>query len=238
MLTEQGCRFALPPPHLIARAHKSKIWRVLLVDEHPLVRVPLATLINAEADFVVCGQACNRREGLAVAQAELPDLALVDLKLRNSHGLDLIKDLHRQQPAVAVIVLSAFDGDDWAERSLRAGARGFISKEQQPAELLAAMRQVLAGEYHVSGSVARRLTKTWPSPGGSTGHLDELPDREFQVLWYIGHGYSVREIAENLRVAVPTVETYRTRLKERLGCGDHTDLLKCAIQWARSQGPL
>jgi DNA-binding NarL/FixJ family response regulator len=182
----------------------------------------------------VCGQACSRTEALTVARAKSPDLAVVGLKLRDSHGLDLIKDLHAQRPDLAVIVLTTFDGDIWVERSLRAGARGFVSKKQQPAELLAAMRQVLAGEVYVNGPVVRRLAKTWAGPGGSTDRFDELPDREYQVLWYIGHGYSVREIAQHLRVSVPTVETYRRRLKDKLGCDDHTDLLKCAIQWAHS----
>jgi DNA-binding NarL/FixJ family response regulator len=218
----------------MVRVTKSKVSRVLLADEHPLVRVPLAAVINAEPDFAVCGQACNRTEALAVARAKSPDLALVGLKLHGSHGLDLIKDLRSQQPDVAVIVLTPFDDDHWVERSLRAGARGFVSKKQQPAELLAAMRQVLAGEYFVHGSVVRRLAKTRTGTGGSTARLDDLPDREYQVLWYIGHGYTSREIAEHLRVSVPTVETYRSRLKDKLGGGNHTDLLKCAIQWAHS----
>jgi DNA-binding NarL/FixJ family response regulator len=216
----------------MVRSTKSKVARVLLVDEHPLVREPLAALINAEPDFAVCGQACNRTEALAVAQAKSPDLALAGLKLHGSHGLDLIKDLRSQQPDVAVIVLTPFDDDHWVERSLRSGARGFVSKKQQPAELLAAMRQVLAGEIYVSSSVIRRLAMSWTGEDSSTARLDDLPDREYQVLWYIGHGYTSREIAEHLRVSVPTVETYRSRLKDKLGCDDHTDLLKCAIQWA------
>ena len=151
-----------------------------------------------------------------------------------SHGLDLIKDLHSQQSRVAVIVLTAFDEDNWVERSLRAGARGFVSKKQQPAELLAAMRKALTGEVYLDDSVVRRLAKTWAGADSATAKLDDLPDREYQVLWYLGHGYSVREISEHLRVSVPTVETYRSRLKDKLGCEDHTDLLKCAIQWAHS----
>jgi DNA-binding NarL/FixJ family response regulator len=218
----------------MASVTKSKVRRVLLVDEHPLTRVPLAALINAEPDFVECGQACSRNEALAITRAKSPDLAVVGLKLRDSHGLDLIKDLHSQRPEVAVIVLSTFEGGNWVERSLRAGARGFVSKAQQPAELLTAMRQVLAGEYYINGSVVRRLTKTRAGASSSTDRLDELPDREYQVLWYIGHGYPVSEIARHLHVSVPTVETYRSRLKDRLGCDDHTDLLKCAIQWAHS----
>ncbi len=218
----------------MAKAAKSKAQRVLLVDEHPLVRVPLATLINAELDFVVCGQACSRTEALAVARVKSPDLAVVGLELRDSHGLDLIKDLHSQWPDVAVLVLSALDGDNWGERSFRAGARGFVSKTQQPAELLTAMRQVLAGEFYFNSSVIQRLAKHRSSAGDLTTRLDDLPDREYQVLWYIGHGYAVREIAQRLRVSAPTVETYRNRLKVKLGCDDQTDLLKCAIQWAHS----
>ena len=217
---------------------KSKARRVLIVDEHPLVRVPLAALIDAHPDFVVCGHACNRREALAVAHAKSPDLALVGLKLRDSHGLDVIKDLHSWRPELCVIALSMFDGYNWIERSLRAGARGFVSKAQQPADLLAAMRQVLAGGLYVQGAVGRRLAKHWAGADSSAARLDDLPDREYQVLWYIGHGYPVREIAEHLRVSVPTVETYRSRLKEKLGCDDHTDLLKCAIQWAHDQPAL
>jgi DNA-binding NarL/FixJ family response regulator len=218
----------------VAKTEVAKVHRVMLVDEHPLVRVPLAALIDAEPDFIVCGQARNRTEALSFLPAKDPDVAIVGLKLHDSHGLDLIKDLHSQRPEVAVIVLSTFEGGNWVERSLRAGARGFVSKAQQPAELLTAMRQVLAGEYYINGSVVRRLTKTRAGASSLTDRLDELPDREYQVLWYIGHGYPVSEIARHLHVSVPTVETYRSRLKDRLGCDDHTDLLKCAIQWAHS----
>lgn len=222
----------------MATVTKSNVGRVLLVDEHALVRMPLAALISAEPDFKVCGQACSRQEALAVAQAQILDLVVVSLKLRDSHGLDLIKDLQKQQPKVAIVVLSMFDGISWVERSLRAGARGFISKKQQPAELLTAMRQVLAGEYYINSSVVRRLSKTAAGTSGFSDRMDELPDREFQVLWYVGHGYTMREIAEHLRVSVPTVETYCSRLKARLGCENQTDLVKCAIQWAHSNAVL
>lgn len=203
-----------------------------------MVRVPLAALIDAEPDFKVCGQACSRTEGLTEARAKSPDIALVGITLRNSHGLDLVKDLHHQVPGVAVIVLSTFEAENWVERSLQAGARGFVSKGQEPAELLAAMRQVMAGEIYVNGPGGRRLAKTLARGGNPTDPLDDLPDREYQVLWHLGHGYSVREIAERLRVSVPTVETYRSRLKDKLGCDDHADLLKCAIQWAHSNPTL
>lgn len=218
----------------MVKAVKPSARRVLLVEEHPMVRAPLAALINAEHDFLVCGEAGGRTEALDVARVSSPDLALVGLKLRHSHGLDLIKDLRLQRSSLAVIVLSTFDGNNWVERSLRAGARGFVSQKQEPADLLAAMRQVLAGEFYVNGSVVQRLARTLSARAGTPNQLDDLSDREYQVLWYIGHGYPLREIAEHLRVSVPTIETYRTRLKEKLGCHDQADLLKCAIQWAHS----
>jgi DNA-binding NarL/FixJ family response regulator len=215
---------------------KKTAARVLIVDDHPLVRVPLAALINAQPDFVVGGEAGDRAEAMAIMQTEpLPDLVLVDLRLRGSHGLDLLKDLHSQWPKLALIVVSMYDDDNWVERSLRAGARGFVSKAQPPAELLAAMRQVLAGGMYLNDAAARRLAT---HRAGATGSVNDLPDREYQVLWYLGHGYTVNQIAEHLHVSVPTVETYRSRLKEKLGCDDHTDLLKCAIQWAHSHPTL
>lgn len=209
------------------------------MDPHPLVRMPLAAFIDGQPDFVVCGQAADRAEAVALVQGKPPpDLALVELGLRGSHGLDLIKDLHALRPHLAVLVLSMYDEDSWAERSLRAGARGFVSKAQQPAELLAAMRQVLAGGVALTDAVARRLALHRADSGNSRGGVDDLPDREYQVFWYIGHGYPVTQIAACLRVSVPTVETYRRRLKEKLGCDDHIALLKCAIQWAHSSSRL
>ncbi len=210
----------------------------MLVDEHPLVRVPLAALIDAEPDFIVCGQARNRTEALSFLPAKDPDVAIVGLKLHDSHGLDLIKDLHSQRPQLPVIVLSTFDRESWVERSFRAGARGFVSKKQQPAELLTAMRRVVAGELYFKGPVVRRLAKAQARAGAPSTYFDDLPDREYQVLWYTGHGYLAKEVAQLLRVSVPTVETYRSRLKERLGCEDQAELLKCAIQWAHSSPTL
>jgi DNA-binding NarL/FixJ family response regulator len=209
--------------------------KVFIVDDHPLVRERLAEVINHERDLTVCGEAEDRHHALQGIQATKPDLAIVDLALKDSHGLDLIKDLEVHCPNVLVLVLSMHEESLYAERVIRAGARGFITKQQASQNILQAIRRVLAGEVYLSDQMAGQIVSKiagHPRPGGLP--IDMLSDRELQVLELIGAGYATDQIAEQLHLDVRTIETYRARIKEKLNLPDAAGLLQTAIQWVQS----
>ncbi len=207
---------------------------ILLVDDHPLVRESLKILIRREPDLAVCGEAEDREQALELAAADEPDLALVDLTLKNSHGMELIKDLGNLWPKMKILVLSMQDEALYAERVIRAGARGFISKREMPRKILQAIRHVLAGEVywsekaaaHVASKIAR---STFP---GADLSAEILTDREIQVFELIGAGQSTQQIAAALHINVTTVATYRARIKEKLNLKNALELLQYAIRWS------
>jgi DNA-binding NarL/FixJ family response regulator len=207
--------------------------RVFLVDDHPLVREWLTNLINQQPDLVVCGEAESAPQAQAAIVQLLPDVAIVDLSLTNSSGLELIKDLHAACPGVAVLVLSMHDESLYAERVLRAGARGYIMKRETTHNVIAAIRQVLAGKTYISDKVAAALaaqlvaSKT-PLRGSP---VEQLSDRELAVFELLGQGRGTRQIAETLRLSVKTVQTYCGRIKEKLNVGSATELIREAVRW-------
>ena len=204
-----------------------------MVDDHPMVRERLAEVINREADLQVCGEAEDRFEALRVIAEARPDLAIVDLTLKNSNGLDLIKDLQAMHPQVRVLVVSMQEETLYAERALRAGAQGYITKQEATRNVLLAIRQVRAGEIYVSAAMAAKITATviGHQRTGSRGTIASLADRELQVFELIGAGFSTKEIADQLFLEVKTVETYRARIKEKLRIKDSSELLRSAIAW-------
>ncbi len=210
-----------------------KTVRILLVDDHPLVREGLAEALAQEPGFEVCGMAEDRHEAFQAAETARPDLAVIDLLLKSSSGLELIKDLHARWPKLLMLVVSMQEESVYAERVLRAGARGYITKQRATREIVAAIRRVLNGEIYLSGTMAatviQRLTAQPQAAGDSVA--DALSDRELQVFELTGLGLGTREIAERLRIDVKTVETYRARLKEKLKLSDGSELLKLAIRW-------
>ena len=220
-------------------ADSGKVVRVLLVDDHPVVRDGLADAINREPDLQVCGMAEDRPEAFHVAETATPDLAVVDLLLKNSSGLELIKDLHARWPKLLILVVSMQEEKVFAERALRAGARGYITKQRATRDIIAAIRRILGGEIYLSESIASavisRLTSNPQALSDSV--TDSLTDRELQVFELTGIGLSTREVAERLQVDVKTVETYRARLKEKLNLKDGTELLKLAIRWNKERSP-
>jgi DNA-binding NarL/FixJ family response regulator len=214
-----------------------KATRIVLVDDHPVVRDGLAEAINHEPDLTVCAVAEDRAGAMDAIERKAPDLAVIDLMLKDSSGLELIKDAHARWPRLLILVVSMHDETLYAERVLRAGARGYITKQQATRDILLAIRKVLAGGIYLSekttSTVLSRLSLQPQEPGDST--IDLLGDRELQVFEMIGRGLSTREIAENLRIDTKTVDTYRARIKEKLNLESTSDLLKVAIRWQQER---
>lgn len=203
------------------------------MDDHPLVRERLAEIIQREEDLTVCGEAEDRHEALAVAASQKPDLAIIDLSLKNSDGLELIKDIRSRWPKVLMLVVSMHDESLYAERVIRAGARGYITKQEATRKILLAIRRVLGGGIYlneeVAGHIIGRLTAR--SDSAAATPAEELADRELQVFDLIGRGLDTAEIAARLHIAVKTVETYRARIKEKLQLRNSSGLRQCAISW-------
>jgi DNA-binding NarL/FixJ family response regulator len=215
----------------------SKRSRILLVDDHPLVRERLAEIINREKDLVICGDAEDRHQALQVAKACHPDLVIVDITLKSSDGVELIRDLHARWPALLTLVVSMHDESLYAERALRAGARGYITKQEATRNILSAIRRVLSGQIYLNDRIASRILSRLATPARLAGSTlaELLADRELQVFELTGRGLNTRQIAARLHLGVKTVETYRARIREKLNVRDPDDLLSLAISWAHRQ---
>jgi DNA-binding NarL/FixJ family response regulator len=210
--------------------------RVIIVDDHPLVRERLAQIFNHELDMEVCGEAEDARQAMEIIRMESPDLVIVDITLKNSSGLDLIKSIKLHSPPLPILVLSMHEESLYAERVLRAGANGYITKHQQPAEVLTAVRRVLAGEVYVSEKMASEFLRSISSGVKSAPHsVDRLTDRELEVLDLIGRGRTTREIASKLGLGVATIDTYRARIKEKMNFNNASELLHFAIRWVQDR---
>ena len=206
--------------------------RVFLVDDHPLVRHALRDVLRHERDLEVCGEADDRDVALKGIAAAQPDLAIVDLRLRTSDGLELIRDLKNRHPKVLSLVLSMQDESITAERAVRAGARGYVSKQEPPKKIMEAVRKVLGGEIYWSEKAAAQVASRIASPTATSASIaDTLSERELQVFETIGLGKSTHQIGELLHIDVSTVETYRARIKEKLHLKDGSELLQTAIRW-------
>lgn len=214
--------------------------RVLIVDDHPIVRQGLRRMIEPEPDLVVCGEVQTEREARSAIRALAPDVVIVDISLGQGDGLELVRDVHAQHPDLPMLVLSMHDELIYAERLLAAGASGYIMKQAASELLLIALRQVLAGGTYLSDSLASNLGRTErAAPAGSVDPIGRLSNRELQVLSLIGRGLSSREAAEALGLSVKTVETHRQGLKRKLNLATNAQLLQYAINWyaSRSQPP-
>lgn len=209
---------------------------VLIVDDHPIVRQGLAQLIDQEQDLEVCGQAEDAHEAMQAIHTFDPDMVIVDISLKDTSGMDLIKDLKVQYPDLPVLTLSMHDEAVYGERALRAGARGYIMKQEATEKVVTAIRRVLAGELYVSdGMAAKMVSKIVGGGTRKTGSpVDCLSDRELEVFRLIGEGFSTREMAEKLHLSVKTIETYRAHIKDKLGFEDANELLRSAIQWVNT----
>jgi DNA-binding NarL/FixJ family response regulator len=210
---------------------------VLVVDDHPFMRAGIAQLIERQADLRVCGEAGNPAEALQALARAKPDLILTDLTMPGRSGLEFIKDLRAAHTDVAVLVISMHDEVVYAERALRAGARGYIMKEAGGENLLAAIRQVLRGEIYVSPRMSARILEGFSTtrPRGSSSPIEKLTDREFEVFQLIGQGKSTRDIAQQLHLSTKTVDVHRSNIKAKLELGDVTALIRHAVRWVETQ---
>jgi len=209
---------------------------VLIVDDHPIVRQGLALLINQEKDLEVCGQAGDAHEAMQAIRQLHPDMVIVDISLKDTSGMELIKDLKIQHPDLPVLTLSMHDEAVYGERALRAGARGYIMKQEATGKVVTAIRRVLAGEVYVSDGMAAKMVSKFVGGGTRTASApaDCLSDRELEVFRMIGEGFGTREMAEKLHLSIKTIETYRAHLKDKLGLQDANELLRSAIQWVNA----
>jgi len=211
--------------------------KILIVDDHPILRKGLTLLINQESDLVVCAEAENAQAALESVDRVVPDMAIVDISLPGIDGIELIKELRLRHKDMPVLVVSMHDETLYAERSLRAGARGYIMKQEALEKVLVAIRKVLDGEIFVSDRITTKMLEKFVSVEGVTrtaSPIDLLSNRELTVFRLIGQGNKTRQIAERLHLSVKTVESYRAHIKEKLKLGDGTDLLKYAIQWVQT----
>jgi DNA-binding NarL/FixJ family response regulator len=207
--------------------------RVLIVDDHPIVRQGLRRMIETEADLVVCGEVQTEREARAAIRALVPDVVIVDISLAQGDGLELVRDVHAQRPDLPMLVLSMHDELIYGQRLLAAGASGYIMKQAASDQLLVALRRVLSGGIYVSDSLACSLGKAGANgaDGVSDDPIEKLSNRELQVLSLIGRGLSSREAADGLGLSVKTVETHRQSLKRKLNLATNAQLLQYAINW-------
>jgi DNA-binding NarL/FixJ family response regulator len=213
--------------------------RVLLVDDHPVVRHGIAQLIQNESDLAVCGEAESAPAALEVMRQQRPDLAILDISLQGTNGIELIKLMRAEMPKIRILMLSMHDESLYALRALRAGARGYVMKGEAVEHLLTAMRKILDGEIYVSPRFSERLVfKAINSLEGGLGSpVDNLSDRELEVLQLLGKGFGTREIAGELHLSIKTIETHRAHIKEKLGLKDAGEMVRFAIDWvARESG--
>lgn len=219
---------------------KSTTKRLLIVDDHPMMRTGLAQLIDSEGDLKVSAEADNAGQAIDVVSKQKFDLALVDISLPDKNGLELIKDLHALNSDLPILVVSMHDEMIYAERVLRAGARGYIMKQEGGQKFLQAIRHVLTGQVYVSEKMSARILENLS--GSHTGvasagsPVRQLSDREFEVFQLIGQGVGTKDIATRLHLSIKTVEVHRANIKQKLHLSTATELVRYAIRWVDSQG--
>lgn len=218
---------ASPTPH-----------RILIVDDHAIVRQGIALLLTRQPDFEVCGEAGSYEEGLAAIAALKPDAVLVDITLKDRSGLDLVREAKERDPAVKTLILSMHDEEDYAERALKAGALGYVMKEHADEVVVEALRKVLRGEVYLSPLMNTRMIRQMIQGENvseeETG-IGSLTDREKEIFLLMGRGLSTKRIAEQLDLSARTVEVHRAHIKRKMQCDDLAQLLREAIRFAESQ---
>ena len=215
----------------------SDVKKVVLVDDHPLFRRGLAQVINQEKDLRIVGEADDAAGGLELLESATPDVVIVDITLPDRNGIELVKDVHVRAPEVLVLVLSMHEEGIYAERVLRAGARGYVCKGENPARVVEAIRAMLAGGIFVSEKMSAQMLQKFVGIRGRAEQpgVDNLSDRELQVLEKVGSGMPTREIAQALHVSVKTVDAHREHIKRKLNLENAAELRKYAIAWAQTR---
>jgi DNA-binding NarL/FixJ family response regulator len=221
--------------HSAGTAKKS---RVFLVDDHPIVREGLTLLISQQADLTVCGEAEDAQTALQLLPSVRADILVVDISLNGPDGLDLLKDVRVRYPDLPVLMLSMHDECMYAERALRAGAQGYIMKQEATEKVLVALRRILGHEIYVSDRIANRMLQRYIGKPGADGVpvIAELTDRELEVFRLIGEGHSTRQIAVELHLSIKTVESYQAHIKEKLALRNSRELVQHAIRWTLNEG--
>jgi DNA-binding NarL/FixJ family response regulator len=219
-------------PKVIATATR----KILIVDDHPMMREGLRGIIKGETDLEICGEAENAHQALQLLTKLKPDLVLLDITLPGKNGLELIKDIKVMYPLLPMLVLSMHDESLYAERVLRAGAGGYITKQQRPQALLSAMRQVLAGRTYVSEEVSERILKHLSGRAVMTASpLEALTDREFEIFQLIGEGESTAQIAKHLHLSPKTVAVHYANIRRKLKLAAYPDLIRFAVRLEESR---
>jgi len=218
---------------MVAKKNRS---RILLVDDHPIVRQGLAEMIDHQNDLMVCGIAEDVHKALDEIAALQPDLVVVDISLRTSNGIELLKNIKLRHPKMLVLMLSMHDETLYAVRALRAGAAGYIMKQEVTENVLTAIRQVLSGEIYLSEQMEKKMMRQLVGGRGarSGSPLEDLSDRELEVFNLIGQGHGTRQIAEELHLSIKTIESHRAHIKEKLNLNNATELVQHAIQWSEA----
>ncbi|MFO1487650.1 MAG: response regulator transcription factor [Verrucomicrobiota bacterium] len=223
---------------MAAKPKPSPKKKILIVDDHPMMRQGLAQLINNEPDLSVTWEADNAGQAIDVVSRNQPDLIIADISLPDKNGLELIKDILALSAKALILVVSMHDETLYAERVLRAGGRGYLMKQEGGKKLMEAIRQVLSGQIYVSEKMSAKILEIFSGRRSESGGspVGRLSDREFEVFQLIGEGKGTREIADKLHLSVKTVEVHRANIKEKLGVKTATDLVRHAVRWTEAQG--
>jgi DNA-binding NarL/FixJ family response regulator len=210
--------------------------RVLIVDDHPAVREALSIRISAQTGLNVCGEAADVAEALRLVEATDPDIAVVDIALKTGDGIDLIRRIRARDGRVRMLVWSMYSEILYAERALRAGAMGYINKEQGTTTIIEAIRQILGGKVYLSAAMTEKLLKRSVGQDPCRLPIDTLSDRELEVFRLIGQGVKTQDIATQMHLSTKTVETYRDRIRRKMDLGDGAELSRAAFQWVIENG--
>lgn len=226
-----------PPTKKSGRTPSPARKKILVVDDHPMTRSGVAYLLNKQPDIMACGEVGNPAEAFSEIPKARPDLVLTDMTMPGRSGVEFIKDLLALHPDLPILVVSMHDEVIFAERALRAGAKGYIMKEAGGEELLRAIRHVLSGQVYVSAGMSARILSnlSGQKPRGAHSPIEKLSDREFEVFQLIGQGKSTRDIAEQLHLSPKTVDVHRGHIKEKLELKDATSLVRHAVRWVETQ---
>ena len=213
-------------------------FRVFVVDDHSIVRLGLTQLINREPDLEVCGEAEDAATALEAVDDARPDLLILDISLPGTDGIDVLKAVRARHSRLPVLILTMHDEFTYAQRALRLGANGYMMKQEASERVLLAIRQILGGEIYVSERMAMKIVQSFAGSanGSHRPSVDALSERELEVLVLVGKGNSTRQIAENLRISVKTVESYCAHIKEKLSLHNVRELMQFAVQWVSSRG--
>lgn len=211
--------------------------RIVIVDDHPLMREGIATALDSEMDLSVCGQADSAEDAIELVGETEPDLAIIDISLPGMNGVELIKELQVLYPDVALLVVSRHDEDLYAERVIRAGAKGYVMKQEGKAVIVKAVRRILNGGTYLSDNITDKLLMSMSTGGkdaGTKSPLDLLSDRELEVFELTGHGLGAQDIADRMHISPKTVQSYQTRIKNKLNLDSARELVRRAVQWVET----